>query len=304
MPKLNLRTAQRIKVDAGEVFALKGAGFEWFGRAILDVNGADVAYFTRADVDCVQLNFNTNGTIRSSRPVTIEFGGMSGGGGSGGRGGNTSNRGGGAGAGRYVPLSGVSLLAGLSTLTIGAGGAQNIVGNTNGNAGSVTTLTMVSSTITAPGGGYGSANLTNANAGPGGSGGGARGAVDTASVGAPGDAVAGMPISGLGNPGGSAHLDASELLRSSGGGGGAGGPGGNGASGVAGLGGPGVLLDWMAIPETVCRGGDGITGNTATSNTSPVGRGSGSSGNNSLGVTAGANGFVTLVFKASDVVLA
>lgn len=127
-------------------------------------------------------------------------------GGSGGTG-DGSKQGGGGGAGRFVSSS-LTIQSGTSITidSIGAGGAAQTNGNSDGNAGGQSLLTILGTTYTAPGGGYGGqrgfGTGTIGNGGPGGSGGGG-GATGTSGgiVTAGGSNVVGTPIAGFGNDG-------------------------------------------------------------------------------------------------------
>ena len=118
-----------------------------------------------------------------------------------------------------------------------------------GNAEDIAKL-LTEESKTGTGGGGGGGNATNQNVGrDGGNGGGGMGA---SSVG-----YAGGVSTSDGYPGGAGYANADNTLKSGGGGGGAGGAGGAGISGAGGAGGPGVLVEFMNPPRTVCGGGGG-----------------------------------------------
>ncbi|MDP0928485.1 hypothetical protein Q0601_14965 [Paracoccus onubensis] len=91
--------------------------------------------------------------------------------------------------------------------------------------------------------------------------------------------------------------------QAGGGGGGKGGVGGNASNGIAGNGGPGLLLDWIAAPITVCSGGDGCVYDAGEPivNSPNQDWGSGSGGSMMGTAGAGGDGFLFIVVRADEV---
>src|SRR5210317_243623 len=192
------------------------------------------------------------------------------GGGSGG-----TNQSGGGGAGGYreskdstlnsphtaSPLAattGITVTASTYPITVGGGGAAGTAPNGDGNAGS----NSIFSTITSAGGGKGSNIVGSSDGGPGGSGGGGSGAYNEVTAGGTGNTPPVSPPQGNpggGNPGPAA---ASPSNTQSGGGGGAGTAGSNGivSPGTAGVGGDGVASSITGSSVTRAGGGGGVFG--------------------------------------------
>lgn len=191
-----------------------------------------------------------------------------GGGGTGDVGNDTGGGGGGGGAGgmKYT-TPGTTYSVGAYTVTVGAGGAQNVNGSNS-----------VFDSLTATGGGYGSKQ--NGTVGSGGSGGGGSSNAGNA----PGTGTAGQ-----GNNGGSAFPGG--LSAAAGGGGGAGSVGANAVSqGTAGNGGTGSANSITGASVTYASGGGGAGGGSTTppsvGGTASAG-GGGNGGSTGVGGTAG-----------------
>jgi len=169
-----------------------------------------------------------------------------GGGGSGGNG-NGVRSGGGGGAGRFVSSSIlIPTGASISIDAIGAGGTGQASGNTNGNNGGTSQITILGTAYTAPGGGSGGRDAfvsfsQSGNGGAGGSGGGG-GATGTANdrTSAGGANQVGTPIEGFGSDGQGKGINSGNT------------PGGNGG----GAGGTPTGLAWVD-GITYCVGGFG-----------------------------------------------
>jgi|GEM_PF-4263436 len=263
----------------------------------ITVTGGVITPFSREGVSYVEIRYETSGSFHVSRDTPLVNGDLAGGAAAAGK-----STGGfipaGGGAGRYVPLTGIILKAGLHTINIGAGApSYNSVGL--GADGSASTYIAPDATYNAPGGGRGASSGTgNTDGAPGGSGGGGRG---FSSGGNPGAAVAGSPLAGHGFPGGNGFPSATSSERSGGGGGGAGGPGGNGTSGVPGARGPGITVTWGSIPRTVCVGGLGAI-ESAEQQPSPDKIWACGSDATQFGpVGKAGNGFATFVVRADEV---
>lgn len=198
-------------------------------------------------------SFTSSGTFTSNKALSVEYLVVAGGGGGGG-----SAFGGGGGAGGLLTATGFSVIAGSTTVTVGAGG--------NGAAGTGTAgSNSVFSTITSIGGGFGS----NGNGGSGGSGGGSGGS------------IASSGTTGQGNGGGT------NFSNAAGAGGGAGAIGGNPVSTVTGgLGGVG-LQSSITGTATYYAGGGGGGGYGTSGGGSPAGGLGGGGAGSGYGATAG-----------------
>jgi hypothetical protein len=177
-------------------------------------------------------------------PLSIDWM-MAAGGASGGTG-NGIISGGGGGAGRFVSSS-ITIASGtsISVSTIGNGGTAQTSGTSNGNDGAQSQITILGTTYTAPGGGYGGAHgsgggaFGDGGAGGSGGGGGATGNSGTTTT-AGGAAEVGSPIAGFGNDGQSKGAASGNT------------PGGNGG----GAGGVPTGIVWVN-GTTYCVGGGG-----------------------------------------------
>jgi hypothetical protein len=204
---------------------------------------------------------NTSGTTISSLNVVLVAGG-----GSGGTYGQSNVGCGGGGAGGVVTATLSNVAPGTSyTYTIGGGGAAVSGSPLNGNNGSGSTFTGITSAV---GGGYGGTNTSGGNSG-GSGGGGSRGSggSGTAGQGNSGNSGDGTQYGGGGgggknasggNPNGGAGASYYGVTVAGGGGGGvAGGPstGGSGGSGVGGAGGGSGQNGFNAAANTGSGGG-------------------------------------------------
>lgn len=228
MPKLNLRTAQRIKAGAGEALAIKGLGFEWFRKARVLVSGGVISNFTRGGVQYSQWLTRVSATMLSDGPIISASYALGAGGASSA---NGWNRGGGGG-GDVQPFRDVIIPSGTLNIVIGAGGVMGAV------TGSPSTLSG-SISLNLLGGGQGAAGSIAAGTGANGGGGNNN-----------------QP------PGiGTKHTGGAPENTRSGGGAGAGGDGGAGGvvEGKGGDGGPGVILDFMEPPIGAGGGGGGTS---------------------------------------------
>jgi hypothetical protein len=200
-----------------------------------------------------------------------------------GGGGGADGGGGGGGAGGYLAGTLTFQPGTVYTAVVGAGGARGL-GTTGaiGTSGSNSTFPGVS---TAVGGGYGGGYVSNINAAPGGSGGGACGSGSTSGT-------AGKGTPGQGNNGGACFQGAPSYAA-----GGGGGSGAVGAAAVAnngGAGGTGTASSITGTPSTYSGGGGGggpNTGGGAGTNGGPAGSpgGAGAGGGNTGGSNATAN---------------
>jgi len=190
--------------------------------------------------------FTEDGTFVAASSLSCDVLMVGGGGGAGKSGG---------GAGGLISLSGVSL-SGTLPVVIGAGGAGS---SGTASPGGDTTF----NSLTAVGGGEGTANAVGA-AGAGGSGGGGEASSTTTSVGGVGTPGQGYDGGTNGGSTGSPYV--------TGGGGGAGGAGGNGSGSTSGAGGAGVQSSisgsalWYAVggagASFLAGGTDGAAGNS------------------------------------------
>lgn len=293
MPKLNLRTAQRIKVAAGEALAIKGAGFEWFRKARVLVSGGVVSNFTRGGVQYSQWLTRVSGSMTVldnplySHQVAVGAGG--------GSTGNLANRGGGgAGEVRVNPSQLSQMVAGVYDISIGAGGAAGSPGSD-----SIVMFLGAELLIIKAGGVGGSGAVAG---GDGGNGGGAGGNM--------GSRLGGVGIQFNGGASGG-------ITVSPGGGGGAGGHGlpGGSSSGIGGNGGPGLDIIWTepALHVGGGGGGGGISqpgtathgGTNGTESTVPLDAdwsgGSGGARLNTVAQARGGDGFFVIVAPSKHV---
>ncbi len=245
--------------------------------------------------------FTASGTFTPKQAMTITYLIVAGGGGGGGAAASTA--GGGGGAGEMITAS-VAVTANTAyTITVGGGGAGGASTTSRGTVGSVSSIGSPIS-VTAQGGGGGSAGVTNfagvnvttgesaggagGNAAngtpaggtavaPGGNGGNGRGSTTTsrpAGGGGGGDGAAGAasPSNGVGGAGGAgtaSSITGTSLTYAAGGGGGGRTTGGAGVSGVSGAG--GLAIAGTAAPGN--RGGGGGGAGNGTSGTKAGGNG-------------------------------
>ncbi|MDF3606140.1 hypothetical protein PE067_08365 [Paracoccus sp. DMF-8] len=256
----------------------------------LTVTGGTITPFARGGVDYVEVLWRQGGSFEVSDQIDAHIA-LAAGAGAGGLSNIGWTAGGGGAGGLYDAIR--TLAAGIHTVSIGAGAPSTAtVGATS--SGSDSSLTMPDGTVTVTGGGKGGSVGSIAGL-PGGSGGGA-------SAGGGGPFVGGAGTAGQGFNGGDS-FGGVNTLRSGGGGGGAGGVGAAGQSGIGGAGGAGRLLDWIATPRTVCRGGAGTVGVTEVSSPDEDWS-NGSSGAYTLGAASvgkGGDGFLFLVVRADQV---
>jgi len=252
--------------------------------------------------------FNGSGTWTKPGSGTVAIIECWGGGGSGGHGSSANRGGGGGGGGAYTYLViALASLGATETVTIGAGGAAQTVGDTAGNVGGTTTFGAWLSAFGGAGGGGAAASAA---------GGGGGGAFSAGTVGGADGGAGGGPGGGAGGTGSAAGGDSA--LGGGGGGdfaastgvggksywGGAGGGGGTttnpgsagGDSIFGGAGGGGGATSVAGgAGGTSKAGGNGGAGNidtnAATAGTQPGGGGGGSEAANS---GAGGNGRVVV----------
>jgi hypothetical protein len=223
--------------------------------------------------------FTNSGLLVASSGVGVEVLLVAGGGGGGG-----GWEGGGGGGGGVRLWSGA--MGGAYTITVGAGGDGAVFGGNVGANGMPSSIVGPGVSISATGGGRGSAELSGL---PGskyiyaGAAGGSGGGDDGNS---PGAAVGGGE---LGNRGGNNGSGAYYC----GGGGGAGGPGGNSTPGTYALGGAGTNLTFSGASVTYATGGKGgnrtaaYTGTNGTANRGNGGEGAGGNGGTGNGGNGG-----------------
>ena len=253
--------------------------------------------------------FNSSGTFTPTQPLLVDYlvvaGGASGAGGLGGVG----SGGGGAGGFRTsIGSSPLSLNVQSYPVIVGAGGASVTVVSTQGNNGSNSEFTNITSTGGGGGGTYGNPDGTvGSNGGSGGGGGVSNGG------GSPAGGAASP--SGQGNAGGAGGTAAAAPYRG-GGGGGAGAVGlaasvsGNGGAGLASsITGPSITYaggggaGGNPTPGTGGTGGGGAGANTAAQNASNATQGTGGGGGGSCGGDpagrsgAGGSGVVIIRYK-------
>lgn len=256
----------------------------------LTVTDGTITPFTREGVDYIEILWRQGGSFEVSDSIDAHIA-LAAGAGSGGLS-NTGWTSGGGGAGGLYDAA-RTLAAGIHTVSIGAGAPSTAtVGATS--SGSDSSLTMPDGSVTVTGGGKGG-HVGSIPGQPGGSGGGAS-------------AGAGDPFMGGNGTGGQGHNGGNSFggvntLRAGGGGGGADGVGAAGQSELGGAGGAGRLLDWIATPRTVCRGGSGTVGVTEVSSPDEDWS-NGSSGAYTLGAASvgkAGDGFLFLVVRADQV---
>lgn len=260
----------------------------------LTVTNGTITPFSRSGVDYVEVLFSASGSFTLSADIDWHNRALGAGGGTGGRATSVTYPPGGGGAGGLLRTLATALPAGAYTVTIGAGGARIAAGSL-GNQGSDSVLARPDGTETAIGGGYGGAAGSWTSPGNGGSGGGSRASATATGVGG----------FGIGTPGqgynGSRAINSTVAGEAaSGGGGGAGGTGADASAGVPATAGPGVLLDWIASPATVCIGGAGMLA-AATDASPDAVLGSGTRGAINADVGKGGDGFLFLVVRADQV---
>jgi len=220
--------------------------------------------------------FTTSGTLSPLSSLTASYLIVAGGGG-GGTGGLNVYNGGAGGAGGLLTGSGLVIdTNSIYAVTVGAGGATNVVGSNSAfNA------------YTSIGGGQGATGSGGATGGSGGSGGG--GASHTG-----GGSNFGTGTSGQGNNGGSGSSSGAGGVYGSGGGGGASAVGSNGTSSVGGNGGAGTASSISGTSVTYAGGGGGAasSGSAGTGGAGGGGSGgvaaAGSAGTANLGGGGGA----------------
>ena len=236
------------------------------GRRIQATN-SDRAFINRGTIDTTSSPNNTiitfigDGTFTPTSSFNVEYLVVAGGGA-----GGAGWRGGGGGAGGYLTATGHAVTAQNYTITVGAGGTGTIDEGNNGSD-------SVFSTITSTGGGGGGGRGDTTDSGlDGGSGGGGNGNWSAGSVSSGGSATA-SPSQG--NAGGAGVLGS---VQCGGGGGGAGAVGeGGGSGGTDGDGGAGVSSS-IRTGSSVPYAGGGGGGNYGTGNTTVGGTGGGGAG--------------------------
>jgi hypothetical protein len=266
--------------------------------ATLVVTGGTITPFNRNGVDYTEILFQQSGSFTVSGDVPWHRRALGAGAGTGASGVGSVYLGGAGGAGGLDLAIDVPLAAGDYSVTIGAGGAK-VTARPGSNSGSNSVLTNLTTSVsvTAIGGGYGGVSNSWASASSGGSGGGSRGQNGT--TGDNSNFGSGTP--GQGYRGGSGRNNVDGSLAASGGSGGAGGPGGSASDGVPGTAGPGILLDWIAAPRTVCAGERGILLSENGLDTPDGVFGSGSRGSIGGFAGKGGDGFLFLVVRADQV---
>jgi hypothetical protein len=217
--------------------------------------------------------FTTSSNVTFTKNGTVEYLVVAGGGG-----GGAGFYGGGGGAGGYLTATGLSVTAGQTSVTVGAGGTGSATGSVRGGVGS---NSVISSITSVGGGGGGSYNEGNPSpsitvGGAGGSGGGGSSTNPSGSSQAGG---AGTP--GQGNPGGPSSAG---VGSGSGGGAGAAGTGANQT--ISSAGGVG-LQSSITGSATYYAGGGGAGKNPGAD--SPGGLGGGGTGSYSGGTAGSTN---------------
>ena len=228
-----------------------------------------------ADNNYIYHTFLSSGTFTPTQSITCDYlvvAGAGGGGGPGVSGGGGGGAGGvrctvGATGGGGSLESALSLTATAYTVTVGAGGAADTIGN-NSVFGSITS--------TAGGRGKSSGSAANANGGSGGGGNGTAAGVSAN--------IAGTGTANQGYAGGDGFPGPGDNARNSGGGGGAGSVGAAGTASVGGNGGSGITTS-ISGTSTVYAGGGGGGVGYGTRGTGTNGGGNG--GNGSTAGTAG-----------------
>jgi hypothetical protein len=287
--------ADQVSVEGGTPVAPPAA------LPVISVTNGNLTAFNRGGIRYIEIEWAASGSMAVDTPIATSDLAISGGGANGARGSGNAYVPGGGGAGRLIQRLAAPLAAGSYNITLGAGAPSTATYNLH-NDGSPSTLVMPDLTIVAPGGGRGASSGTGfSNPNPGGCGGGGR---STNVTGGPspsgGAAVPGTGLAGVGFAGGAGVQDPTTETAGSGGGGGAGGVGGNGALGVPGAAGPGVLLDWLAMPRTVCIGGPGTMVSEFASTPAGV-YGGGTKGTASGSVGKGGDSFMFLRIRADQV---
>tara|TARA_S200002703_G_scaffold35891_1_gene30998 strand:+ start:141 stop:1505 length:1365 start_codon:yes stop_codon:yes gene_type:complete len=212
-----------------------------------------------------------------------------------------------------APTNAITLTVQGYPITVGAGGAVQGCSSSNGNDGS----NSIFSTITSAGGGGGARSqgdpFGSSGAGNDGGSGGGNAFSSPSTVGAGNTPPVSPP---QGNPGGRSNEASGSSANAGGGGGGAGGAGAKGTSSCGGNGGAGITTSINATP-TIRAGGGGGNANSGTSGTggpgggtagtpytggaaatsaaANTGAGGGAGGNNSSG--AGGSGIVIIRYK-------
>jgi hypothetical protein len=220
--------------------------------------------------------FNSSGILDVRQDLTCDYLVVAGGAGAG-------YLSGGGGAGGYRHFTSQSLTTKQYPVVIGAGGAKASVTRTSGANGSNTTFNSISAT----GGGHGSFEDGNANAGlaasAGGSGGGAPVAEPSNAYGA-GNAGGYTPVEGYRGGGGTGDRN---YNNGAGGGGGSSAVGGNGTTSSGGAGGAGTLNSISGTAVYYATGGGGAFNYNGASGSGLANLQSGSGGSSSSGTTAG-----------------
>jgi hypothetical protein len=220
--------------------------------------------------------FNSSGILDVRQDLTCDYLVVAGGAGAG-------YLSGGGGAGGYRHFTSQSLTTKQYPVVIGAGGAKASVTRTSGANGSNTTFNSISAT----GGGHGSFEDGNANAGlaasAGGSGGGAPVAEPSNAYGA-GNAGGYSPVEGYRGGGGTGDR---AYNNGAGGGGGSSAVGGNGTTSSGGAGGAGTLNSISGVAVYYATGGGGAFNFNGASGSGLANLQSGSGGSSSSGTTAG-----------------
>jgi len=232
-----------------------------------------------SDANYFYHTFTSSGTFTPNQSLIADYlvvAGAGGGGGPGVSGGGGGGAGGvrctvGATGGGGSLESALSLAAQAYTVTVGAGGAANTIGNNS-----------VFGTITSTAGGRGKDSNSDSNAN-GGSGGGGNGTLG----GGPTNTTGGTGTANQGFAGGNGFPGPGDNARNSGGGGGAGSVGAAGTASVGGNGGSGITTS-ISGTSTVYAGGGGGGVGFGTSGTGTNGGGNGGNGS-TAGVAGTAN---------------
>jgi hypothetical protein len=249
---------------------------------VSDVTAAQNAYATGGiityDDTYVYHTFPWSGTFTPTRSLNVDYlvvAGAGGGGGPGVSGGGGGGAGGvrctvGATGGGGSLESQLAVTATAYTVTVGAGGAADTIGN-NSVFGSITS--------TAGGRGKSSGSAANANGGSGGGGNGTAAGISAN--------IAGTGTANQGYAGGDGFPGPGDNARNSGGGGGAGSVGAAGTASVGGNGGSGITTS-ISGTSTVYAGGGGGGVGYGTRGTGTDGGGNGGNGS-TAGVAGTAN---------------
>jgi len=233
-----------------------------------------------SDANYFYHTFTSSGTFTPNQSITADYLVVAGAGGGGGPGVSGGGGGGAGGVRCTVGATGgggsletaLSLTAQAYTVTVGAGGAANTIGNNS-----------VFSTITSTAGGRGKDSTTGTNS-IGGSGGGGNG---TIGGGGAGNTTGAVGTANQGFAGGDGFPGPGDNARNSGGGGGAGSVGTNASSTLAGNGGSGITTS-ISGTSTVYAGGGGGGVGYGTRGTGTNGGGNGGNGS-TAGVAGTAN---------------